>query len=64
MVSRIVGVVNQNDWCVRSGVLEAVWKRDINRIFKNLNFFFVKIKKKKYVLDCFDVLISKIIFKK
>jgi hypothetical protein len=39
MVSRIVGVVNQNDWCVRSGVLEAVWERDVNRILKNLIFF-------------------------
>jgi hypothetical protein len=64
MVSRIVGVVNQNDWCVRSGVLEAVWKRHINCIFKNLNFFLLKLKKKLYVLDCFDVLILKIIFKK
>jgi hypothetical protein len=31
---------------------------------KNLNFFFIKIKYNLYVLDCFDVLMSKIIFKK
>ena len=31
---------------------------------KNLNFFFTKIKYGLYVLDRFDVLMSKMIFKK
>jgi hypothetical protein len=42
--------------------LGSVWKYGVNRISKNLNFFF----KIKFILfsDRFDVLMSKIIFKK
>jgi len=33
-------------------------------VFKNFEFFFIRIKYSLYVLDCFDVLMLKIIFKK
>jgi hypothetical protein len=36
---------------------EVVWERGVNRVLKKFNFFL-------YVLDRFDVLISKIIYKK
>jgi hypothetical protein len=42
---------------------ESVWKRGITRVFKKFNFFLLKINF-LYVLDCFDVLILKMIFKK
>jgi len=48
-----------------STLLEYVWKRVCGCIFKNFKiFFFTKIKYGLYVLDRFDVLMSKMIFKK
>jgi len=41
-----------------------VWERGCGGVPKNFDFFFTKIEYSLYVLDRFDVLISKMIFKK
>jgi hypothetical protein len=42
----------------------SVWKRGCTRVFKKFNFFTKNFKKNLYVLNRFDTLILKIIFKK
>ena len=45
--------------------LDPLWYCGWTCFLKNFNFnFFIKIKYSLYFLDCFDVLVSKIIFKK
>jgi len=47
------------------GVINYVWERGCGRVPKNFEiFFFTKIEYDLYVLDCFDMLMSKMIFKK
>jgi len=45
---------------------DYVWERGCGCgcVFKNFEFFFIKIEYSLYVLDRFDVLMSKMIFKK
>jgi len=43
---------------------DYVWERGRGYVPKNFEFFFTKIEYGLYVLDHFDVLMSKIIFKK
>jgi len=44
--------------------LDYVWERGCGGVPKNFKFFFIKIEYGLYVLDRFDVLMSKMIFKK
>jgi hypothetical protein len=46
-------------------MLDYVWERGCGSVPKNFEiFFFIKIEYSLYILDRFDVLMSKIIFKK
>ena len=45
-------------------VLQYVWKRGANHVFKKFKMFFIKIYYISHVLDRLDMLISKIIFEK
>jgi len=40
-----------------------VWERGVNRVYKKFKFFLLKFNF-LYILDCFDMLILKIILKK
>jgi len=44
--------------------LDYVWERGCGCVFKNFKFFFIKIEYDLYILDRFDVLMLKMIFKK
>jgi hypothetical protein len=49
-------------WILIMIVLDYIWERGYDCVFKSFKFFFIKIEYDLYVLNCFDVLISKIIF--
>jgi hypothetical protein len=49
-------------WHNSKEFLEHVWKRGLTRVLKKFKFFYLKLIFLVF-LDCFDILISKIILK-